>query len=80
MDQVSGIVDYLLANPIFLVPLLLMVAGMLYAILKKLIKMAAIVAIAGALYLALMEYFGSGFDGAGVVGPAWWGRLSTRQA
>ena len=60
MDQVSGIVDYLLANPIFLIPLLLMVAGMLYAILKKLIKMAAIVAIAGALYLALVEYFGSG--------------------
>ncbi len=60
MDQVSGIVDYLLANPIFLIPLLLMVAGMLYAILKKLIKMAAIVAIAGALYLALVEYFGTG--------------------
>ena len=34
--------------------------SMLYAILKKLIKMAAIVAIAGALYLALVEYFGSG--------------------
>lgn len=60
MDQVSGIVDYLLANPIFLIPLLLMVAGMLYAILKKLIKMAAIVAIAGALYLAMVEYFGTG--------------------
>ncbi|MEM7417640.1 MAG: hypothetical protein AAF389_19285 [Gemmatimonadota bacterium] len=60
MDQVSGIVDYLLANPIFLIPILLMVAMMLYAILKKLIKMAVIVAIAGALYLALMEYVGSG--------------------
>lgn len=60
MDQVSGIVDYLLANPIFLIPILLMVAMMLYAVLKKLIKMAVIVAIAGALYLALMEYVGSG--------------------
>lgn len=60
MDQVSSIVDYLLANPIFLIPILLMVAMMLYAILKKLIKMAVIVAIAGALYFALMEYFGSG--------------------
>lgn len=57
----DGIVDYLLANPIFLIPILLLAAMMAYAVLKKLIKMAAIVAIAGAMYVALMEYFGSGF-------------------
>ena len=56
----EGIVEYLLANPIFLIPLLLLAAMMVYAALKKLIKMAAIVAIAGALYLALVEWFGAG--------------------
>lgn len=55
------IVEYLLANPIFLVPLLLVAAMMVFALLKKLLKMAAIVAIAGALYVALVEYFGTGF-------------------
>ncbi len=61
MAAVNSIVEYLLANPIFLIPILLMAAMMLYALLKKLIKMAAIVAIAGALYLVLMEYVGGGF-------------------
>lgn len=61
MEEVTGIFAYLLANPLFLIPILLMVAMMLYAILKKLIKMAVIVAIAGALYVALVEYFGAGF-------------------
>lgn len=60
MEAANSIVEYLLANPIFLVPILLMAAMIVYALLKKLIKMAAIVAIAGALYLALMEYFGGG--------------------
>ena len=57
----DGIVEYLLANPIFLIPILLLAAMMIYAALRKLLKMAAIVAIAGALYLALVEYFGGGF-------------------
>ena len=57
----DGIVEYLLANPIFLIPILLLTAMMLFAVLKRLIKMAAIVAIAGALYVALVEYFGAGF-------------------
>ena len=60
MDYVAGIAEYLLANPIFLIPILLMAAMMIWAILKKLIKMAAIVAIAGALYLIMVEYFGGG--------------------
>ena len=56
----AGIVEYLLANPLFLIPVLLLAAVMLYALLKKLLKMAAIVAIAGALYVVLVEYFGTG--------------------
>ena len=61
MDGVENIVAYLLANPIFLVPILLLAAMMIYAVLKKLLKMAAIVAIAGGLYIVLVEYFGAGF-------------------
>ena len=60
MEQVAGLAEYLLANPIFLIPILAMVAMMLYALLKKLLKMAAIVAIAGALYVVMVEYFGAG--------------------
>ncbi len=56
----AGIVEFLLANPLFLIPLLLLVAVMLYALLKKLLKMAAIIVIAGALYVVLVEYFGTG--------------------
>ncbi len=56
----AGIVEFLLANPLFLIPLLLLAAVMLYALLKKLLKMAAIVALAGALYVILVEYFGAG--------------------
>ncbi len=57
----EGIVDYLLANPIFLIPILLLAATLVYAALRKLLKMAAILVIAGALYVALVEYFGAGF-------------------
>lgn len=60
MEYVSSVAEYLLANPIFLIPILAMIAMMLYALLKKLLKMAAVVAIAGALYLVMVEYFGSG--------------------
>ena len=56
----AGIVDLLLANRIFLIPILLLVAMMVYALLKKLLKMAVIVAIAGGLYLLIVEYFGAG--------------------
>jgi hypothetical protein len=61
MEAVEGIARYLLENPVFLVPILLLAAMMAYAVLKRLLKMAAIVAIAGALYVALVEYFGAGF-------------------
>lgn len=53
-----GIVEYLMANPVFLAPILLLVAMVVFAILKRLLKMAAIVAIAAALYVLLVQYFG----------------------
>ena len=56
----AGIVDFLLANPILLIPILLLAAMLVYALLKKLLKLAAIVAIAGALYILIVEYFGAG--------------------
>ncbi|HUF74988.1 MAG TPA: hypothetical protein VMM35_01860 [Longimicrobiales bacterium] len=56
----TDIVEYLLANPIFLAPLLLIAAMLVFAVLKRLLKMAAIVVIAGVLYVLLVEYFGGG--------------------
>lgn len=56
----DGILEFLLANPIFLVPLLLLAAAVLFALLKRLLKLAAIVAIAGVLYVLLVEYVGTG--------------------
>lgn len=58
--DVEGVVEYLLANPLLLAPLLLLVAVGIYAILKKLLKVAVIILIAGLLYLALMNYMGGG--------------------
>jgi len=60
MQQLIGIVEYLLANPILLIPILLMGAVVVFALLKRLLKIAAIIVIAGALYVALVEYFGAG--------------------
>ena len=48
MIQVNELVEFLLANPLFLVPLLFAVAMIVFAILKKLLKLAAIAAIATA--------------------------------
>ena len=59
-DGVVGIVQQLLSRPVYLAPILLLVAMVIYAILKKLVKMALIVAIAGALYLLLLQNFGPG--------------------
>jgi hypothetical protein len=56
----TGIVEYLLANPIYLAPILLLAATMVFALLKKLLKLAVIVAIAAGLYLLLVEYLGGG--------------------
>jgi len=57
----EAIVEFLLATPVVLVPILLVAAALVFALLKKLLKMAAVVAIAGALYLLLVEYLGPGF-------------------
>ncbi|MEQ9397642.1 MAG: hypothetical protein RJQ04_00595 [Longimicrobiales bacterium] len=57
----DGILDYLLANPILLAPILLVAAMFVFAILKKLLKLAAILVIAGALYVLLVDYAGTGF-------------------
>jgi hypothetical protein len=56
----TEMVEYLLEHPVFLAPLLLIAAMMTFALIKRLIKMAAIVAIAGVLYVLLVEYFGGG--------------------
>jgi hypothetical protein len=56
----TGVIEYLLANPLFLIPILLLVAMMVWAILKKLLKVAGVVVIAGVLYVLLVEYFGTG--------------------
>jgi len=56
----TEIVEYLLANPLYLAPLLLVAATVIFALLKRLLKVAAIVAIAGVLYVLLVEYFGGG--------------------
>lgn len=56
----TGVVEYVLAHPILLVPVLLIAATMVWALIKKLLKIAAILLIAGALYLLLVEYFGTG--------------------
>jgi hypothetical protein len=60
-DEVVGIIQYLLAHPIFLAPILLIAAMLVFAVLKKLLKMATIVAIAGGLYVLLVQHFGPGF-------------------
>jgi hypothetical protein len=56
----TGVVDFLLANPLFLAPILLLVAMLVFAVLKRLLKVAMILAIAGALYVLLLEYMGRG--------------------
>ena len=57
----TGVIEYLLAHPIVLIPILLVGAMMVFALIKKLLKIAAILAIAGALYVVLVRYVGGGF-------------------
>lgn len=64
----TGVIEYLLANPIFLIPILLLAATMLFAVVKRLLKVAAIVIIAGALYVALVDHFGVGVDLSSLTG------------
>ena len=58
MDRIT---EFLIANPIVLFPILVVVAMIVFALLKRLLKMAAVLAIAGVLYILLVEYFGPGF-------------------
>lgn len=53
-------VAYLLANPLILVPVLLIAAMIVVAVLKRLLKMALVLVVAGVLYVLLVEYFGTG--------------------
>ena len=57
----QDIADFLITNPIVLFPMLIVGAIITLALLKKLLKMAAVLAIAGVLYVLLVEYFGPGF-------------------
>ncbi len=54
------IVEYLLATPVVLVPVLLIMAMIVMAVLKKLLKVALVLVVAGVLYVLLVEYFGTG--------------------
>ncbi|MEX2466002.1 MAG: hypothetical protein WD995_03785 [Gemmatimonadota bacterium] len=56
----EDIIDFLLTTPIVLFPILVVIAMLVFALLKKLLKMAAVLAIAGVLYALLVEYFGPG--------------------
>ena len=53
-----GIIEFLVENPILLIPLLLIVAVVLFAVIKKLLKLLAIATITGVLYVLLVDYFG----------------------
>jgi hypothetical protein len=54
----TGVVEYLLAHPILLAPILFLAAVLVFAVLKRLVKLAMILVIAGALYMLLLEYVG----------------------
>jgi len=56
----DGIMERLLATPIVLIPILLIAAMLVFAVLKRLLKVAMVLLIAGALYVLLVEYFGQG--------------------
>lgn len=56
----NGILEYLLHTPILLVPILILAALLVFAILKKLLKIAVVLLIAGAMYVLLVRYLGGG--------------------
>ena len=58
-NELHSVLQYLVSNPVFLVPILGVAAMVIYGILKKLIKLAAIAAIAGGLYLLMVRYLGT---------------------
>lgn len=53
-----GMIEFLVENPMVLVPLLLIIAVFLFAVIKKLLKLLAIATIAGVLYVLLVDYLG----------------------
>ena len=53
-----GMIEFLVENPIVLVPLLLIIAVFLFAVIKKFLKLLAIATIAGVLYILLVDYLG----------------------
>jgi hypothetical protein len=57
---VNDMLQYLLHTPALLIPILILVAALVFAVLKKLLKMAVILVIAGGLYVLLMRYLGGG--------------------
>ncbi len=62
----SGIVEFFLGNPLFLAPFLLLAAIVIYALLRKLLKIAAIVVIAAVLYCSWPS------TSEGVSRHTWW--------
>jgi hypothetical protein len=56
--RLTGVVEYLLANPLLLAPILILAAVLVFAVLKRLLKLAMILVIAGVLYMLLLEYVG----------------------
>lgn len=57
-NEVQSVLQFLLANPVYLVPVLAVAAMLVYSLLKKLIKLAAVVAIAGGMYVLMLRYLG----------------------
>jgi len=53
---VDDFLQFLVDTPLLLVPLLLVAASILWAVLKRLLTLAAILALAGVLYILLVEY------------------------
>jgi hypothetical protein len=54
----TDVVEYLLANPLLLAPILILGAVLVFALLKRLLKLAMILVITGVLYMLLLEYVG----------------------
>ena len=60
LASLEGVFASVLGNPVILFPVLLIAAFVVYSLLKRLLKLAAILLIAGGLYLLLVDYVGGG--------------------
>ena len=56
--MLTAMIESLIENPTLLIPLLLIIGVVLFAVLKRLLKLLAIVVIAGTLYVLLVNYIG----------------------